>query len=122
MLESAHARGLAAKEVGVTALPTGAGSFSSRGGLTRAQPGPGCDVAGPIEVGAQLAVDGADDDVLTGPDASSSAGVAVDRGVGGTHETASPAGGCSVGGKDAHERGPTGVQDRPVQSGVGGNV
>jgi hypothetical protein len=39
----------------VTALPADAGSFSSRGGLTRAQPGPGGDVACPIEVGVQLA-------------------------------------------------------------------
>src|SRR5829696_447211 len=112
MLESAHARGLAAKEVGVTALPTGAGSFSSRGGLTRAQPGPGCDVAGPIEVGVQIAMDGADNEVLLRPGAAGPAGVAVDRGVGGMHEHDSPSSAFSLGDKDARELRPTGVQDR----------
>ena len=76
----------------MTALPTEAGSFSSRGGLTRAQPGPGGDVAGPVEVGVQLAVDGADDGVLPGSSASGPADVAVDRGVGGcTRTTRRPA-------------------------------
>src|SRR5215207_3329845 len=122
MLESAHARGLAAKEVGVTALPTGAGSFSSRGGLTRAQPGPGGDISGPVQVGVQGAVDGADDRVLPWSAAASPAGVAVDRGAAGMHEHDSPSGAFSLGGKDARELGPAGVQDRPVQPGLGGNV
>src|SRR5512132_975726 len=51
------------------------------GGLTRAQPGPGGDVASPVQVGVQLAVDRADDGVLPGPAAAGAADVAVDRGV-----------------------------------------
>src|SRR5215211_9163062 len=106
----------------MTALPADPGSFSSNGGLTRAQPGPGCDVAGPVEVGVQVAVDGADDGVLAGPAASGPAGMAVDRGVGGMHEDDSPSGAFSLGDKDARELGPAGVQDRPVQPGLGRNV
>src|SRR5918999_6478390 len=106
----------------VTALPTEAGSFSSRGGLTRAEPGPGCDVACPVAVGVQFAVGGADDDVLMGTGAFDPTDVAVDRGGGGVHEDDSSSGALSLGDKDARERCPACVQDRPVQPGLGCNA
>ncbi len=42
----------------MTALPVETGSFSGDERLTRAQPGPGCDVARPIKVGVVLAAEG----------------------------------------------------------------
>src|SRR5918995_995349 len=93
----------------VTALPAGAGSFSSRGGLTRAQPGPGGDVAGPIQVGVQGAVDRADDGVPARPGAAGPAGMAVDRGKSRVHEHDSPSGtfslGCDVAARVLHGAG-----------------
>src|SRR5215211_343408 len=102
----------------VTALPAEAGSFSSRGGLTRAQPGPGCDVACPVDIGVYRPADGADHRVLPGPGASGPAGVAVDRGVGGVHEDDSPSGAFSLGGEDGRELAPAGIEDCPVESGL----
>src|SRR5829696_9934411 len=67
-------------------------------------------------------MDGADDDLLPRPVTAGPAGVAVDRGAAGVHEDDSPSGAFSLGGKDARELGPAGVQDRPVQPGLGGNV
>src|SRR5512132_340398 len=102
----------------VTALPAEAGSFSSRGGLTRAQPGPGCDVACPVDIGVYRPADGADHRVLPRPGASGPAGVAVDRGVGGVHEDHSPSGAFSLGGEDGRELAPAGIEDCPVESGL----
>src|SRR4029453_15868065 len=102
----------------VTALPAEAGSFSSRGGLTRAQPGPGCDVACPVDIGVYRPADGANHRVLPGPGTSGPAGVAVDRGVGGVHEDDSPSGAFSLGGEDGRELAPAGIEDRPVESGL----
>ena len=71
-------------------MPEGAG-FSSRGGLTRAQPGPGCDVARRVEVGVDLAVHGADHSLLPRPGALPAASVAFDTRSGGIHEHHLPA-------------------------------
>ena len=67
-------------------MPEGTG-FSSREGLTRAQPGPGCDVARPVDVGVHRAVGRADHGVRRGPDASAPAVVAADAGAGGFTNT-----------------------------------
>ena len=99
----------------VIAPPVETGSFSGDERLTRAQPGPGQDVARPINVGVVLAADGADHGVLPWPGASGPAGVAVDQRWQG-HEHDSPSGAFSLGDKDACELAPASVQDRPVQS------
>ena len=108
----------------MTVLPTGSRQLLKPRRLDQspAQPGPGGDVAGPVEVGIQVAVEGADDGVLSGPAASGPAGVAVDRGGGGVHEDDPSSGAFSLGDKDAHELVPAGVQDRPVQPGLGSHV
>src|SRR6266851_7309263 len=70
----------------VTALTAEAGSFSGRlGGLTRAQPGPGVNVARPVHIGVHRAVHGADHGVLSWPGAPSPALVAAGAGAGRVH-------------------------------------
>jgi hypothetical protein len=67
-------------------------------------------------------VGGADEGVLSGSGTAGAADVAVDRGVSRMHEHDSPSGALSLGGKDGREPAPAGVQDRPVQPGLGPNV
>src|SRR5260370_41484103 len=103
----------------VTGLPPEGGSFSScRGSLTRAQPGPGRDVACPVEVGVDHAVNGADDGLLLRARASAPAAVAADARPGRGHQHHAPASFCRFAGADAGELGPARVQDRPVQPGL----
>jgi hypothetical protein len=81
----------------VTALPAAAGSFSSREGLTRAQPGPGGDVARPVVVGVPRSASRADDGVLPRPGAAGATGMAAGAGVVGVHEDDSPSGSFRIG-------------------------
>src|SRR5215207_7466712 len=106
----------------VTVLAAEADSFSGDMRLTRAQPGPGCDVACPVEVGVLRAAAGADDGVLPWPGAARAAGVAVAAGVAGVHADHSPSGALSLGDEDAGELSPAGVQDGPVEPGLLGDI
>ena len=104
----------------VTALPPEGGSFSSRRrGLIRAQPGPGVDVPGPVDVGVDRARSGADHGVLPRSGAPRPAGVAVDARAGRVHQDHSPASFFRFAGEDARELGPACVEDRLVQPGLG---
>ena len=78
------------------------------------QPGPGRDVACPVDIGVYRPAGRADHRVLPGPGASGPAGVAVDRGVGGVHDDDSPSGAFSLGGEDGRELAPAGIEDCPV--------
>jgi hypothetical protein len=98
----------------VTALAAEADSFSGDKRLTRAQPGPGRDVACPVTVGIVLAAVRADDDVLPWPSAASAAGMAVEAGAAGNYEDHSPSGAFSLGDEDPGELSPGGIQYRPV--------
>src|SRR5215469_2266568 len=88
----------------VTALPPGGDSFSScRCSPTRAQPGPGVDVPGPVHVGVVRAAVGTDHRVLPRALASLPAGVAGDARPGRVHQDHPPAGAFSLAGEDAGE-------------------
>src|SRR5215469_1146122 len=99
-------------------MPEGTG-FSSRGGLTRAQPGPGGDVACPVKVGVDLAVGGADHDVLLGAGASVSAVVAFDASADGVHEHHLPTSFFRFADENVGELRPARIQDRLVEPGFG---
>ena len=96
-------------------VPDGTG-LSSRGGLTRAQPGPGRYVACPVDVGVDRAVRGTDHCVLPGAGAFPPAYMTVNAGAGGVHEHHSPSGTFSLGGEDGRELCPARVENRFVQS------
>src|SRR5215472_8630963 len=100
----------------VTAQMLDSTSFSSRGGLTRAQPGPGGDVARRIEIGIHLAVRSADHGVLPGASAFPSAMLASDACAGGVYEHHAPASFFRFAGEDTHELCPIRVEDCFVQS------
>ena len=104
----------------MTALTAEADSFSGRvGGLTRAQPGPGVDVARPVHVGVHRAVRGADHLVLPGAGAPGATAVAADAGAGRVHPDHKPASFFRFASKDSGELGPARVQHRLVQPGLG---
>src|SRR4029079_17538166 len=101
---------------GVTALPREGGSFSScRSSLTRAQPGPACDIDRTIHVGVHWAARGADHGVLAGAGASRPAVVAGDACPGRVHQHDSAGSFLRFPDENASELVPGRVQDALVQ-------
>src|SRR5690242_19921411 len=86
--------------------------------MTRAQPGPGVDVPGTVEVSVDLAVNGTDDGLLLRTCASSPAVVAADARPGRVHEHHSPPSLFRFGCEDVRELRPARVEDRPIKPGL----
>src|ERR1700691_2980045 len=99
----------------VTALPPEGCRFSSHSGLTRAQPGPGIDVSGAVDIGVVRPAARADHGILSRSRAPGAAAVAVDARVGGVHQDHAPSSLFRFGSKDADELTPACIKDRLVQ-------